>query len=153
MSQLPMVNFRTSISAMDSHPWHIIRRHYYQIVASQWQMVRSGRQGSVLSTFQILDPSMKGCYQHQPWNLALRTQLKESRHMTYHTTPLLPNSCGPMLDGPFPDPKRQSYPHPQILDPSMKGWYQYQSSKFKVFISQYNVGNMFNQGTKQITKQ
>ena len=36
-----------------------------------------------------------------------------------------PNSCGPMADGPFRNPKGQSYPHPQILDPSMKYWYQY----------------------------
>ena len=74
----------------------------------------------------ILDPSVKDWYQYQPWNLTHRVQLRESRHLTYHTTALLPNSCGPMADGPFRDPKGRSYPHTQILDPSMKDWYQYQ---------------------------
>ena len=37
-----------------------------------------------------------------------RAQLRESGHMTYHTTALLPNSCGPMADGPFRDPKGRS---------------------------------------------
>ena len=73
----------------------------------------SGPQGSVLSTPQILDPSMKYWYQYRPWNLTNRAQLRESRHMTYHTTVLLPNSCGPMADGPFRDPKGRSYPHPK----------------------------------------
>ena len=40
-----------------------------------------------------------------------RAQLRESGHMTYHSTALLPNSCGPMADGPFRDPKGPSYPH------------------------------------------
>ena len=69
---------------------------------------------------------MKDWYQYQPWHLTHRVQLKESRHLTYHTTALLLNSCGPMADGPFWDPKGRSYPHPEILDPSMKDWYQYQ---------------------------
>ena len=51
--------------------------------------------------------------------------LRESRHMTYHTTALLPNSCCPMADGPFRDPKGSVLSTPQILDPSMKDWYQY----------------------------
>ena len=42
-----------------------------------------------------------------------RAQSRESGHMTYHTTALLPNSCGPMVDGPFRDPKGRSYPHPK----------------------------------------
>ena len=33
--------------------------------------------------------------------------------MTYHTTALLRNSCGPMADGPFRDPNGPSYPHPK----------------------------------------
>ena len=59
--------------------------------------------GSVLSTPQILDPSIKDLYQYQPWNHTHRAQLTESMHMPYHTTALLPNSCGPMADGPFRD--------------------------------------------------
>ena len=43
----------------------------------------------------------------------IKAQLSESGHMTYHTTALLPNSCGPMADGPFRDPKGRSYPHPK----------------------------------------
>ena len=73
-----------------------------------------------------MDPSMKDWYQYQPWNLTNRVQLRESRHLTYHTTALLPCSCGPMADGPFRDPTGRSYPHPEILDPLMKDWYQYQ---------------------------
>ena len=71
----------------------------------------SGPQGSVLSTPEILDPSMKDWYQYWPCNLIHRAQWRESRHMIYHTTALLPNSCGPMADGPFRDPKGRSYPH------------------------------------------
>ena len=56
---------------------------------------------------------MKDWYQYRPWNLTHRVQLRESRHMTYHTVALLPNSCGPMADGPFRDPKGRSYPHPK----------------------------------------
>ena len=85
----------------------------------------SGPHGSVLSTPQILDPSMKHRYHYRPCNLTHRAQLRESRHMTYHTTALLPNSRDPMVNGPFRDPKGRSYPHPKILDPSMKDWYQY----------------------------
>ena len=68
-------------------------------------------QGSVLSTPQILDPSMKDWYQYRPWNFTHRAQSRESGHMTYHTTALLPNDCGPMADGQFWDPKGWSYPH------------------------------------------
>ena len=77
----------------------------------RWSVV--GPQGSVLSTPQILDPSMKYWYQYRPWNLTHRAQLRESGHMTYHTTALLLNSCGPMADGLFRDPKGRSYPHPK----------------------------------------
>ena len=56
---------------------------------------------------------MKDWYQYQPWNLTHRVQLRESRHLTYHTTALLPKSCGPMADGPFRDPKGRCYPHPK----------------------------------------
>ena len=76
-------------------------------------MVHFGTQGSVLCTPQILDPSMKDWYQYQPWNLTHRVPLRKSMHMRYHTTALLPNSCGPMADGPFRDPKGRSYPHPK----------------------------------------
>ena len=68
-------------------------------------------QGSVLYTPLILDPSMKDWYQYRPWNLSHRVQLRELKHMTYHTRALLPNSCGPMADGLFRDPKGRSYPH------------------------------------------
>ena len=54
---------------------------------------------------------MKDWYQYRPWNLTHRVQLRESRHMTYHTAALLPNNCGPMVDGPFRDPKGRSYLH------------------------------------------
>ena len=73
----------------------------------------SGPQGSVLSTPQILDPSMKDWYQYWPWNLTHRVPLGKSMHMTYHTTALLPYSCGTIADGPFRDPKGRSYPHPK----------------------------------------
>ena len=33
--------------------------------------------------------------------------------MPYNRMNLLPNSCGPMADGPFRDPRGQSYPHPK----------------------------------------
>ena len=56
---------------------------------------------------------MKDWYQYQQWNLTHIVQLSESRHLTYHTTALLPNMCGPMVDGPFRDPKGRSYPHPK----------------------------------------
>ena len=66
-----------------------------------------------IHTPYIKDPSMKDWYQYRPWNHTHRAQLRESGHMTYHTTTLLPNSCGPMADGPFRDPKGRSYPHPK----------------------------------------
>ena len=56
---------------------------------------------------------MKDWCQYRSWNLTHRAQLRESRHMTYHTTALLLNSCGPMADGPFRHPKARSYPHPK----------------------------------------
>ena len=60
-----------------------------------------------------IGPIDEDWYQYQPWNLTHRVQLRESRHLTYHTTALLPNSCSPMADGPFRDPKGRSYPHPK----------------------------------------
>ena len=69
---------------------------------------------------------MKDWYQYQPWNLTNSVQLRESRHLTYHTATLLPNSCSPMADGPFRDPTGRSYRHHDILDPSIKDWYRYQ---------------------------
>ena len=86
---------------------------YYQIAAAQWRMVHFGTPRVGLSTPQILDPSMKNWYQYKPWNLTHRVQLRESRHLTYHRSTLPPNSCGPMADGPFRDPKGRSYPHPK----------------------------------------
>ena len=65
----------------------------------------------VLSAPHILDPSTKDWYQYRSWNLTHRAQLRKSGHMTSHTTALLPNSCGPMTDDPFRDPKGRSYPH------------------------------------------
>ena len=56
---------------------------------------------------------MKDWYQYRPWNLTHRAQLRESTHMTYHTTALLPKSCGPMADCPLWDPKGRSYSHPK----------------------------------------
>ena len=113
----------TSISTMESHPWSPVKRirpHDISYDGTTTKYLRpnggwsiSGPQGSVLSTPQILDPSMKDWYQYRPWNLTNRAQIRESGHMTYHTTALLPNSCGPMADGPFRDPNGRSYPHPK----------------------------------------
>ena len=101
-------------------PNSCVRRHYYQIPMADgpfrdpnWYQYRS-----VLSSRQILDPSMKDWYQYRPWNLTHRAQLRESgispiESMTYNTTALLPNSCGPMADGPFRDPKGRYCPHPK----------------------------------------
>ena len=74
------------------------------------------------ATLQILDPSMKDWYQYRPWNLTHRAQLRESGHMTYHTTALLPNSCGPMADGPFRDPNGRSCPHPNYYQIAAAQW-------------------------------
>ena len=93
--------------------WCIIRRHYYHKLRPNGGWPISGPQGSALSTPQILDSSIKDCYQYQPWNLTQWVALRKSRYMIYHTTALLPNSCGPMADGPFRDPKGRSYPHPK----------------------------------------
>ena len=68
---------------------------------------------SVLYTLQILDPSMRDWYQYQPWNLTHRVPLRKSMHMICHTTTILPNSCGPMEDGPFRVSKGRPYPHPK----------------------------------------
>ena len=100
--------------------WHIIRRHYYQIPAAHRRMANSGPQGSLLSTPQILDPSMEDWYQYRPWNLNHRAQLRESRHMTSHTTALLPNSCGAMAMVHFGTPR--IYPiHTPIIGPIEEG--------------------------------
>ena len=48
---------------------------------------------------------MKDWYQYRPWNFTQRVSLRKLVHMTYHTTALLPNSCGPMGDGPFGTPR------------------------------------------------
>ena len=56
---------------------------------------------------------MKDWYQYRPWNLTHRVPLRKSMHMIYHTMALLPNSCGPIVDGPFRDPKGGSYLHPK----------------------------------------
>ena len=112
-----------SISAMKSNPWNPIKKicaHDISYDGTTTKRLRlnggcfiSGPQGSVLSTPQILDPSMKDWYLYRPWNLAHTAQWRESRHMTNHTTALLPNSCGPMADGLFRDSKGRSYPHPK----------------------------------------
>ena len=129
--------------------WHIIRRYYYQIAAAQWRMVHfgtpgvspihtpnrrgpnggwsiSGPQRSVLSTLQILDLSMKDWYQYQPCNLTYRVPLRKLMHMTYHTTVLLPNRRGPNGGWSISGPQRSVLSTLQILDLSMKDWYQYQ---------------------------
>ena len=56
---------------------------------------------------------MKDWYQYRTWNLTYRIQFRKSRYVTYRTTALLPNACGPMADGTFRDPKGRSYPHPK----------------------------------------
>ena len=87
-----------SISAMESQPWSpvkIIESHdisYYGITTKLlrpnvgWSI--SGPQGSVLSTPQILVPSMKDWYLYRPWNITHRIPLRKSMHMSYHTTAL-----------------------------------------------------------------
>ena len=113
------INIGHRISPIDASyenqgTWHIIRRHYYQIAAAQWRPVPFGtKKGSALYTLQILDPSMKDWYQYRPWNLTHRTQLRESRHITYHTAVLLPNRCSQIADGSFLEPNGRSYPHPK----------------------------------------
>ena len=72
-----------------------------------------------------IGPIDVGWYQYRPWNLTHRAQLRESGHMTYHTTALLPNSCGPMADGPFRDAKGRSYPRPKYWTHLWRIWYQY----------------------------
>ena len=98
--------------AGDNYRCHITWWLYYQIAAAQRRMLHSGtpRVGPIHT--QILDPSMEDWYQYRPWNLTHRAQLRESRHMTYHTMGLLPNGCVPIADGPFRDPKGRYYPHP-----------------------------------------
>ena len=112
-----------SISAMESHQYSPVKRNKaheisYDGSTTKYLRPNSGLsilefQGAVLSTPQILDPSMKDWYQYRPWNLTHRILLRKSMHMTYNTKALLPNSCGPMADGPFRDPKGWSYPHPK----------------------------------------
>ena len=85
----------------------------------------AGPQWVVLLTFQKLDTSMKDWYQYQPWILTHREQLRETRHLTHNTMALMPNSSGPMVDGPFLDPKGVLCILP-ILDASMKDWHEYQ---------------------------
>ena len=81
--------------------WHFIRRHYYQIAAAHLWMAHFGtpRVGPIHTP--NIGPIDEGLISNQPRNLTHRVQLRESMHMTYHTTALLPNSCGPMVDGLF----------------------------------------------------
>ena len=112
-----------SIPAMESHPLGPVKRIKAPDISYEGTTTKllwpyggwsiAGPRWSVLSTPQILDPSMKECYQYKPWNFTHRVQLRESGHMTYHTMALLRNSCDPMVDGPFRDPKGRSYPHPK----------------------------------------
>ena len=89
-----------------------------KIAAAQWPMVHFWTQGSVLSTLEILDPSMKDWYHYQPCNLTLRAQLRESRHMTDDTKTLPPNSWGWSISGP----QWMVLLIPQIFDTSMNDW-------------------------------
>ena len=73
----------------------------------------TGLQGSILSTPQLLDPSIKDLYQYRSWNITHRALFRDYRQMTHYTTALLPNSCGPMGDCTFGDPIGMSYPHPK----------------------------------------
>ena len=71
-----------SISAMESHPYSPVTRinaHDISYDRTTTKYLRpnggwsiSGPQVSVLSTPQILDPSMKDWYQYRPWNLTHR---------------------------------------------------------------------------------
>ena len=123
-----------SIPAMESHPYGPVKwinahdisydgtTTKYLQPNSGWSI--SGPQGSVLSTPQILDPSMKIWYQYRPGNRIQRAQLRESMHITYHTTVLLQKSCGPMVDWRFRGPKARPI-HTSNMDPLKKDWYQY----------------------------
>ena len=112
------INIDHGISPIESSQenqgtWHITRRHYYQIAAAQWRMVHFGtpRVGPIHTP--NIGPIDEGLIPISTMESHHRFQLREPGHMTYHTTALLPNSCGPMADGPFRDPKGRSYPHPK----------------------------------------
>ena len=112
------INIDHGISPIESNQenqgtWHITRRHYYQIAAAQWRMVHFGtpRVGPIHTP--NIGPIDEGLISISIMESHHRFQLREPGHMTYHTTALLPNSCGPMADGPFRDPKGRSYPHPK----------------------------------------
>ena len=62
---------------------------------------------------QKLDPSMKDWFQYRSLNLTHKDLSRESMHMTNHAMALLPNSCGPMADGPLRNPKGRSHPYPK----------------------------------------
>ena len=112
------INIDHGISPIESSQenqgtWHITRRQYYQIAAAQWRMVHFGtpRVGPIHTP--NIGPIDEGLISISTMESHHRFQLREPGHMTYHTTALLPNSCGPMADGPFRDPKGRSYPHPK----------------------------------------
>ena len=112
------INIDHGISPIESSQenqgtWHITRRHYYQIAAAQWRMVHFGtpRVGPIHTP--NIGPIDEGLISISTMESHHRFQLREPGHMTYHTTALIPNSCGPMADGPFRDPKGRSYPHPK----------------------------------------
>ena len=75
-----------SISVKESHrlsPVKRIKAHNISYEGITTKLLRpnggwsiSGPQGSVLSTPQILDPSLKDWYQYRPWNLTHRISLK-----------------------------------------------------------------------------
>ena len=91
--------------------WHITGRHYYLIAATQWRMVHFGTPWVGPIQTPNIGPIDEGLIS---WNLTLRIPLRKSMHMTYHTTTLLQNSCGPMADSPLRDSKSRSYPHPKF---------------------------------------
>ena len=112
------INIDHGISPIESSQenqgtWHITRRHYYQIAAAQWRMVHFGtpRVGPIHTP--NIGPIDEGLISISTMESHHRFQLREPGHMTYHTTALLPKSCGPMADGPFRDHKGRSYPHPK----------------------------------------
>ena len=81
--------------------------------ATQWRMVHFGAPRVGFIYTPDIGPIDEGLISISPWNLTHKTQLRESMHMTYHTAVLIQNSCSPIAEGPFRDPKGRSYRHPK----------------------------------------
>ena len=96
---------RTESSSENQDTWYIVRQQYYQLPAAQWRMVHLGtpRVGPINNP--NIGPIDEGLISISDMESHHSVQVRESRHMTYHTMALLPNSCGSMADDLFQDPK------------------------------------------------